>query len=68
MYKHSNEEEIIQFINKLAVFLNLYDENQYIYIALDVTDRRIARYISELKDKDSIERKGPDNGGECKIK
>lgn len=68
MYKHSNEEEIIQFINKLAVFLNLYDENQYIYIALDVTDRTIARYISELKDKDIIERKGPDNGGECKIK
>lgn len=37
-------------------------------IALDVTDRRIARYISELKDKDIIERKGPDNGGEWKIK
>lgn len=37
-------------------------------IALDVTDRTIARYISELKDKGIIERKGPDNGGECKIK
>ena len=37
-------------------------------IALDVTDRTIARYISELKDKDIIERKGPDNGGEWKIK
>lgn len=37
-------------------------------IALDVTDRRIARYISELKDKGIIERKGPDNGGKWKIK
>ena len=36
-------------------------------IALDVTDRTIARYISELKDKGIIERKGPDNGGEWKI-
>ena len=32
-------------------------------IALDVTDRTIARYISELKDKGIIEQKGPDNGG-----
>ena len=39
-----------------------------IYIALDVTDRTIARYISELKDKGIIERKGPDNGGKWKIK
>ena len=37
-------------------------------IALDVTDRTIARYISELKDKGIIERKGPDNGGEWKIR
>ncbi|WP_331467530.1 HTH domain-containing protein [Roseburia porci] len=37
-------------------------------IALDVTDRTIARYISELKDKGAIERIGPDNGGEWKIK
>ncbi len=37
-------------------------------IALDVTDRTIARYISELKNKGIIERKGPDNGGEWKIK
>ena len=37
-------------------------------IALDVTDRTIARYISELKDKGIIERKGPDNGGKWKIK
>lgn len=33
-------------------------------LALDVTDRTIARYISELKDKGIIERKGPENGGE----
>ena len=37
-------------------------------IALDVTDRTIARYISELKDKGIIERKGPDNGGRWKIR
>ena len=37
-------------------------------IALDVTDRTIARYISELKDKGIIERKGPDNGGEWIIR
>ena len=37
-------------------------------IALDVTDRTIARYISELKDKGIIERKGPDNGGKWKIR
>ena len=36
-------------------------------IALDVTDRTIARYISELKNKGIIERKGPDNGGKWKI-
>ena len=36
--------------------------------ALDVTDRTIARYIAELKNKGIIERKGPDNGGEWKIK
>lgn len=36
-------------------------------LALDVTDRTIARYISELKNKGIIERKGPDNGGEWKI-
>lgn len=37
-------------------------------IALDVTDRTIAKYISELKNKGIIERIGPDNGGEWKIK
>ena len=32
-------------------------------ITLDVTDRTIARYISELKKVQIIERIGPDNGG-----
>lgn len=36
-------------------------------IALDVTDRTIARYISELKNYKVIERIGPDNGGSWKI-
>ena len=35
----------------------------YVRVALDATDRTIAVYISELKDKGIIERKGPDNGG-----
>lgn len=55
----------------------MISENQNISIdelriALDVTDRTtdriIARYITELKDKGIIERKGPDNGGEWKFK
>ena len=37
-------------------------------IASDVTDRTIARYISELKNKGIIERKGPDNGGKWVIR
>ena len=36
-------------------------------IALDVTDRTIARYISELKNKGIIQREGPDNGGVWKV-
>jgi ATP-dependent DNA helicase RecG len=40
----------------------------FIRVALDVTDRTIARYISELKDKVIIERKGPDNGGKWEIR
>ena len=51
---------------------NDFQKSEYFYyelrIALDVTDRTIARYISELKDKGIIERKGPDNGGKWKIK
>ena len=36
-------------------------------IKLDVTDRTIARYISELKEHKIIDRIGPDNGGSWKI-
>ena len=36
MYKHSNEEEIIQFINKLAGFLNLYDEKPIYILCNDI--------------------------------
>lgn len=36
-------------------------------IALDVIDRTIARYISELKNHKVIDRIGPDNGGSWKI-
>ena len=36
-------------------------------IALGVTDRTIARYISELKSYKVINRVGPDNGGRWKI-
>ena len=58
---------------KACEILKMISENPNISIdelriALDVTDRTIARYISELKDKGIIERKGPDNGGEWKIK
>ena len=58
---------------KASVILKMISENPNISIdelriALDVTDRTIARYISELKNKGIIERKDPDNGGEWKIK
>lgn len=36
-------------------------------IALDVTDRTIARYIYDLKENKVIERIDPDNGGFWKI-
>ena len=59
-------------LTKACEILKMISENPNISIdelriALDVTDRTIARYISELKDKGIIERKGPDNGGEWKI-
>ena len=58
---------------KACEILKMISENPNISIdelriALDVTDRTIARYISELKDKGVIERKGPDNGGKWKIR
>ena len=58
---------------KACEILKMISENPNISIdelriALDVTDRTIARYISELKDKGIIERKGPDNGGKWEIR
>ena len=58
---------------KACEILKMISENPNISIdelriALDVTDRTIARYISELKDKGIIERKGPDNGGKWVIR
>ena len=58
---------------KACEILKMISENPNISIdelriALDVTDRTIARYISELKDKGIIERKGPDNGGKWIIR
>ena len=58
---------------KASEILKMISENPNISIdelriALDVTDRTIARYISELKDKGIIERKGPDNGGKWIIR
>lgn len=58
---------------KACEILKMISENPNISIdelriALDVTDRTIARYISELKDKGVIERKGSDNGGKWKIR
>ena len=60
-------------IAKACEILKMISENPNISIdklriALGVTDRTIARYISELKDKGIIERKGPDNGGKWKIR
>ena len=36
MYKHSDEEEIIQFINKLADFLNSYEEKSIYILCNDI--------------------------------
>ena len=60
-------------LTKACEILKMISENpnnsiDELRIALDVTDRTIARYISELKDKGIIERKGPDNGGRWKIR
>ena len=60
-------------LTKACEILKMISENPNISIdelriALDVTDRTIARYISELKDKGIIERKGPDNGGKWEIR
>ena len=58
---------------KACEILKMISENPNISIdelriALDVTDRTIARYIAELKAKGIIERKCPDNGGKWEIR
>ena len=62
----STMENVVQ--NVIEISENPSISIDELRIALDVTDRTIARYISELKDKDIIERKGPDNGGKWKIR
>lgn len=59
--ERKTDENVIEISEKPSISI---DE---LRIALDVTDRAIARYISELKNKGIIERKGPDNGGKWKI-
>lgn len=59
-------------ITKACVILKMIAENpnvsiEELRIALNVTDRTVASYLAELKNKDIIERNGPDNGGEWKI-
>lgn len=59
-------------VQKALEILKLISEKPTISIdemkvALNVTDRTISRYISELKEKKIIERIGPDNGGFWKI-
>lgn len=59
-------------IAKACMILKMISENPNVStdelrIALNVTNRTVARYISELKNENIIERKGPDNGGEWKI-
>ncbi len=55
-------------IAKAYEIVKMILENPHISIdemrkTMDVTDRTIARYISDLKEHDIIERVGPDNGG-----
>ena len=58
-------------IAKAYMILKMISENPNVStdelrIALNVTNRTVARYISELKNENIIERKEPDNGGEWK--
>ena len=57
-----NAVEIIKMISE-----NPQISIEEMRIALDVADRTIARYISELKNHKIIDRIGPDNGGSWKI-
>ena len=57
---------------KAIAILKIIRENPQVSIdelriALDVTDRTIATYISELKKYEMIDRIGPDNGGYWKV-
>lgn len=59
-------------LEKIVKILKMISENPYISIyemktELHVTDRTVARYISDLKENKIIERVGPDNGGFWKI-
>ena len=60
-------------IEKAVEIIKMISENPQISIdemrvSLNVTDRTVARYISELKENKVIERIGPDNGGVWKIR
>ena len=60
-------------IEKAVEIIKMISENPQISIdemraSLNVTDRTVARYISELKESKVIERIGPDNGGVWKIR
>ena len=61
----STMENVVQ--NVIEISENPSISIDELRLALDVTDRTIARYIYELKNKGIIERKGPDNGGKWKI-
>ncbi len=59
-------------IDKAYEIVKMISENPHISIdemrkTMDVTDRTIARYISDLTEHDIIERVGPDNVGLWKI-
>lgn len=59
-------------VEKAIEIVRMISENHSVSIdemriSLDVTDRTIARYISELKEAQIIERVGPDNGGIWKL-
>lgn len=63
--ERKTDENVVQ--NVIEISENPSISIDELRLALDVTDRTIARYISELKNKGIIERKGPDNGGKWKI-
>ena len=52
----------------VKVSLSGLSKQDYIIQCLLKHEIRVARYISELKDKGIIERKGPDNGGKWVIR